>query len=281
MGFLYGRGRVLPSPGTMAFGDHARELRARLGRLALVFLFWSSLLLLVRFEPRVGLVPYAVPVFDIFDNAASRVYVALASTIVPEGVRLLVSRPMEAAGAVIQLALLIGFVLTLPALLYEAWAFLSPGMTGRERRWFARILPVAGFLFVAGAAFAYLFVVPYLFTVFYAFAAPLGAEQYLAAGALVGTIVTFALVFGLMFELPLVMVALVRLRITTPRTYIRYWRHATIAAFALAAFVTDPTLLSQLIVGVLLLLLYWSGVAVSALVAPAATASDAPGAAAS
>jgi sec-independent protein translocase protein TatC len=170
--------------------------------------------------------------------------------------------------AQIQVAFLLGFLLAFPALVYEAWAFFSPALEPRERRALGRSLPIAGLLFVTGATFAYVYIVPTLFRVLYAFAGPIEAAQYLTAGALVGTLATFALLFGLAFELPLVMVLLVRLRVVSPSAYLRKWRHVTVAIFVLAALVTDPTVVSQILVAALLLALYWSGVLLSFLARP-------------
>ncbi len=262
---LYGRSQpVLPVRRAMPFLQHLSELGARIKRLTFLFLFWVAAFLLFRFERfHMGPVPLATPIFDMFDNTAARVYAAIAQTTVPPNVQLIVSRPTEAVMVHVEIALLLAFVILLPAVCFELWAFFSPGLENRERGILVRAFPYALVLFVAGATFAFLFIVPLLLRTLYAFANPIGAVEFLSVGALVGTVITFALIFGLAFELPLVMVVLVRMRVTTPRLYLRYWRHTTVGIFIVAAIVTDPTVVSQLIVASLLLALYWGGFLVS------------------
>lgn len=263
-------GHLLPTRVPMRFTHHLRELRARLLRLITLFAVWATLFLTFRFEAREASgVVFAVPIADVFDNAAARAYAALAHAIVPDGVDLIVSKPTEAVAAQLQVSFLLAFVLVLPALLFELWAFFAPALREREARTLARTLPVAFVLFLAGATFAYYTIVPFMFRTFYAFADPLGARAFLSAGSLVGTVVAFALVFGLAFELPLALVLLVRLGVVAPEAYLRHWRGVTFGIFVVAAVVTDPTLVSQLIVGGVLLVLYWTGVGASFLARPA------------
>jgi sec-independent protein translocase protein TatC len=257
----------------MRFTHHLRELRARILRLLALFAVWTTIFLTFRFETRQAYrLAFAVPVADVFDNAAARAYESLARALVPPGVDLIVTRPTEAVAAQLQVAFLLGFVLVLPALLFELWAFFTPALREREARALGRTLPVALVLFLSGATFAYYTIVPFMFRAFYAFADPLGARAFLSAGSLVGTVVAFALVFGLAFELPLTLVLLVRLGVVDPHAYVRHWRGVTFGIFVLAAVVTDPTLVSQLLVGAILLGLYWAGVGASFLARPAASA---------
>lgn len=273
---FYARGgHVKPTRDAMGFLHHLREFGARLVRVAILFGYWTIVVGTFRFERFfLGPLPLATPVFDLFASASAGVYVALAHASLPDGVQVIVTRPTEAVAAQLQVSFLLAAVLTLPVIIYEAWAFFAPALEPKERRTLARALPMAGVLFLAGAAFAFFFVVPLLFSVLYAFAAPLGAASYLTAGSLVGTLFTFALCFGIAFEMPLIMALLVRLRIVQPSFFLRYWRHATVVIMILAAIVTDPTLVSQLMVGGMLLVLYWGGVAFAYLARPGERVAD-------
>ena len=262
---LYSRlGHVAPSHVMMPFLAHLEELRVRLLRVVVVAAVWTVLFLLVRVETTVvaGLtVAYAVP--SVYDNLAAQIYAWIARTTVPPNVQLFVSTPMEAVGAQMEIALLLGLMLSLPFLLFEIWAFLAPGLASRERRFLRLSLPPAFLLFLAGGAFGFFAVAPLLFRVLYGFVAPLGATALLSVGSLVANVTTLVLLFGLFFELPLLMVGLVRLGLATPESYVRKWRHATVGIFIVAALASDPTLTSQLIIGTLLLGLYWGGVLAS------------------
>jgi sec-independent protein translocase protein TatC len=265
---LYRRSpRVGPSGHMMPFLEHVEELRIRVLRGGLVVVLWCVLLLSVRAVPfRFQGIRLAYPAPSLYDNVAAQVYHGLVRLTVPVGVTLFVSSPMEAVGAQMQVALILAIVVSMPFLLYETWAFFAPGLASRERRFVRSVLPIALVLFLIGSSFGILLVVPLLFAVLYAFAAPLGATTFMSAGELVGTVLTTALLFGAAFELPLVMVGAVRLGLLTTQSYLRKWRHATVAIFIVAAFASDPTLMSQLIIGTLLLALYWGGVLASMLV---------------
>jgi len=268
---LYTRlGPIGPSHVMMPFLEHLEELRVRALRTGVVVALCTMLFLIVRFEPLVvGTLTVAYPVPSVYNNAAAQVYLWIARTTVPPDVELIVSSATEAVGAQMEIALLLGLTVSLPFLLYEAWAFLAPGLASRERRFLQRGLPVGLLLFLAGAAFGFFVVTPILFSVLYQFVAPLGARPLLSVGSLVSHVTTLVLIFGAFFELPLVMVALVRLGIATPESFVRKWRHATVGIFIVAAFASDPTLTSQLIIGGILLALYWGGVAASFFFRPA------------
>ncbi|MBI2079049.1 MAG: twin-arginine translocase subunit TatC [Euryarchaeota archaeon] len=262
---LYSRlGHVAPSHVMMPFLGHLEELRVRVLRVVVVAAVWTVLFLLVRVETTVvgGLtVAYAVP--SVYNNVASQIYAWIARTTVPPQVELFVATPMEAVGAQMEIALLLGLLLSLPFLLFELWAFLAPGLASRERRFLRLSLPPAFVLFVVGGSFGFFVAAPLLFRVLYGFVDPLGATALLSVGSLVSNVTTLVLLFGLFFELPLFMVGLVRLGLATPESYVRKWRHATVGIFIVAALASDPTLTSQLLIGSLLLGLYWGGVLAS------------------
>lgn len=264
---------VMPVTANLPFLEHANELRNRLVRLFGVLTFWIAVFLTVRFErlpgPPFG-APY--PVLDVYGNAAAQVYYWLAQTNLPPDVQLIVTQPAEAVAVQLEVALLLAVVVAFPFLLFETWAFFSPGLSGPANRFLVQSLAPALVLFLGGAAFGLKLMAPLLFRVLYAFSEPLGALAFLSAGALVGTVATITLLFGAAFELPLLMALLTRTGLVQPRFWLHYWRHATLVIFIVAALVTDPTVVSQMVVGLVLLVLYWSGVGASWFVARAPTA---------
>lgn len=268
---LYVRlGPARPRLDPMPYLEHLEELRLRILRSGILVILWSGLFFSTRFNAFwIGPLPLGHPAPSLYDTAAAQTYQWVAATTVPSGVQLLVSSPLEAVGAQMEVALLLGLFVSLPLVLYEAWAFFSPGLGSREQRFLRRAAPAAFLLFLAGAAFGMFFVVPTLFAILYGFAAPLGAVTFISVGTLVGTVTTLILLFGAAFELPLAMAALVRLGFVRPHAYLHKWRHATIAIFLVAALASDPTLASQLIIGTMLFALYWAGVLLGFLSEPA------------
>jgi sec-independent protein translocase protein TatC len=275
---IYRKTRV-PPPGPEGYSylEHAEEARKRLIRVLAHFGIWFTLLLTVR-TTRVVIDGQSWPAFgfNVYDNIAAQIYHGVASRTVPEGVQIIVAKPTEAVAAQMGIAFLLAFILTLPALLLETWAFFEPALKPIERRATLIGLPFAVALFLAGCAFAFVYVVPLLLGVLYDFSAPIGAVSFLSASSLVGTVTMLLLVFGLAFQLPLVMAGSSAIGLVQPRTYTRYWRHAVVTIFILAAFITDPTIISQLLVAACLLSLYGIGLALSFAVARPRTADSKP-----
>lgn len=253
----------------MTYLEHLDELRTRIVRVGLLLVLWVTVFMSVRVDRvTIGNIAIPAPMLSLYDTISARVFGWVVANTVPADVRVVTLSATEAVSAQIQIAFVLAVIVVFPFLLYETWAFFAPGLAPTEQRVLRWTLAPAIVLFAVGAFFGFRFIVPIMFEVLYGFAKPLGAEALLSAGTLVGTVTTLVLLFGFAFELPLVMAALVRLRILKPRSYVRKWRHATIGIFIVAALASDPTLTSQLIIGVLLLGLYWSGVALSFLVQP-------------
>lgn len=268
--FLYVRmGPIRPRLDPMPYLQHLEELRLRILRSGILIILWGGLFFSTRYTSfQIGSVPLGHPMPSLYNTAAAQAYQWVAATTVPPGVKLLVSSPLEAVGGHMEVALVLALFVSLPFVVYEAWAFFSPGLGSREQRFLRRAAPAAFLLFLAGAAFGFFLVVPTLFAILYGFAVPLGAETYVSVGSLVGTVTTLILLFGAAFELPLAMSALVRLGFVQPQAYLRKWRHATIVIFLVAALASDPTLASQLIIGCMLFALYWAGVLLGFLSTP-------------
>ena len=255
----------------MTYLEHLEELRTRIVRVSILLLLWVAVFMSVRVDRvMIANVPVPTPVPSLYNTISARVFQWVVANTVPTDVRVVTLSATEAVSAQIQIAFVLAVIVVFPFLLYETWAFFAPGLAEAEQRVLRWSLVPAIALFAVGAFFGFRLVVPVMFQVLYGFAAPLGAEALLSAGTLVGTVTTLVLLFGFAFELPLVMAALVRLRVLDTRSYIRKWRHATVGIFIVAALASDPTLTSQLIIGSLLLGLYWGGVLLSFLIQPAA-----------
>lgn len=240
---------------------HVEELRRRLLWVAGTWLAGTLAAFSFRVEPR----PWGfVPVPALHDNLAAQAYRALAAHMVPDGVRLVVLRPLDGFSAEFTIAMAIGAALALPVLLAHATAFLAPALSPKERR-LARmaILPALA-LFLLGATLAGAVLAPLLLDALYGYSAALEAEPYLLVGELVSFVVLLALVFGLASLTPLVMAGLAAAGLVGWRGMLSKWRHATVAAIVLCALVTDGTLVTLVVVAAPLVGLYFLGVALAA-----------------
>ena len=210
--------------------DHLEELRRRLfiglgtvAALTLLAMVWAGALL---------------------DRLASAV---------PGG--LIFVRPAEAFFARMKIAVTHAFAAGLPVLLWQAWRFVSAGLTDEERRRFGWVVPAAYGLFLLGAGFAWLVTVPVAVRVLLGMGTA-SVKPLISVDAYLSFIVVFLLGFGAMCQWPLVVWVLAKVGIVTPAFLREYRPHAIVAIFILAGVLTPgPDVLSQLLMagpGVLL-----------------------------
>jgi len=246
----------------MPFWGHLEELRRRLVASMAAWLAASTFAFSFGAGRWRGL---PVPRASVGDNLAAQTFRALADHLVPPGVELVVTRPMDAFMAEFGIALGLGLVLAMPVILQQFGGFLGPALRKPERRFLRRLLAPLVVLFLAGCAFALLVVLPFTLEALYGFAGPIGARPLLGVTTLAGFSLAFCLAFGIAFQTPLVMVGLSRAGVVEPRLYAKYWRHAVVAIVILSAFLTpDPTLVSQVMMAGPLFALYALGAAWSA-----------------
>ncbi len=239
---------------------HLDELRRRLiivaGVLLVATVFFFSFGF--RWIERYG-IQWAVPWPTIHGNAASQTFDWLARRIVPPGVEVVVVAPFDAVFTLIVLSLALAFLVTFPVLFYHAYAFLAPALHPPERRLVLVSSPAIVVLFAAGAAFGLLLMAPLIVTVLYGFATAAGAIAFLTMPQLVSIAALLALVFSIAFQLPLVMMLTARMGLVRAATYREKWRWAVIVIVIVAALVTDPTVITQIIVAIVLSALYAIG----------------------
>lgn len=251
-----------PAPATrMGILGHIAELRTRLLRVVGAWLAGTLASFSLRLEPR----PWGfVPVPALHDNLAAQAYRALAAHLVPDGVRLIVLRPLDGFSAEFTIAMAIGLALALPVLLGHAAAFLAPALKPSERRTARLAVLPALALFLLGATLAVAVLAPVLLAALYGYSEALGAEPFLLVGELVSFVVMLALVFGFASLTPLVMAGLGAAGLVSWRGMLGKWRHATVAAVILCALVTDGSMVTVLLVAAPLVGLYFLGIALAA-----------------
>lgn len=167
-----------------------------------------------------------------------------------------------------RVALLGGFVLGLPVVLYELVMFIAPGLTPREKRYLYVVLPMASLLFAAGVLFCYFILLPPSLRFLLTFGSDI-AQPQIRIGNYVGVVTRLLFWSGLIFETPLVMVFFAKIRIVSPQTYARGRRWAIVLAFVLGAIITptfDPV--NQTLLALPIIILYEMGIWLSRLVAP-------------
>ena len=224
------------------FISHLVELRNRLVKAVAVVLL--VFLALVAIWPG----PAAV-----YDFIARPMMIAL-----PNDAKMIATGVITPFLVPMKVTLLAAFIVSLPWVLYQMWAFVAPGLYAHEKRLVAPLVISSSVLFILGVAFCYFFVFGKVFRFIYDFApksitvAP-DIENYL------DFVMTMCLAFGVTFEVPVVVVVLVRMNIMTVEKLKAIRPYVIVGAFVIAAVVTPPDIMSQLFLAVPMCLLFELG----------------------
>jgi sec-independent protein translocase protein TatC len=159
-----------------------------------------------------------------------------------------------------KVTMLVAFVIALPFVLYQIWAFVAPGLYQHEKKLVAPLVASSYTLFLCGMAFAYFVVFPTIFRVMAHYNAPLGAEMTTDINNYLSFVLTMFLAFGVTFEVPIVVVLLVRMGVLTVKKLKEIRPYVIVGAFIVAAVVTPPDVFSQLILALPLIVLYEAGI---------------------
>lgn len=161
-----------------------------------------------------------------------------------------------------RVALYAALFLASPAMFYQLWAFIAPGLYKRERRLTLSFVTFATLLFVAGGAFAYFVALPAAFKYFFTLHTPIpGTDMRIAPMQMVSgyfdTVLQTILIFGLSFELPLILLFMGIVGLVDHRQLWRFGRYFILIAFVVGAVFSPPDVVSQTLVSVPLCLLYF------------------------
>ncbi|MDR2207913.1 MAG: twin-arginine translocase subunit TatC [Azoarcus sp.] len=196
----------------------------------------------------------------IYDFLAS----PLMSTL-PSGTHMIATGVVTPFFVPVKVTILVAFVLALPYILYQAWAFVAPGLYAHERRLILPLVAGSVLLFFAGMAFCYFFVFNMAFSFIASFApesvklAP-DIEQYLSF------VMTMFLAFGVTFEVPVVVILLAKMGVVSVKKLREARPYVIVGAFIVAAIVTPPDVVSQIMLAIPVCLLYEAGVFIAAVV---------------
>lgn len=148
-----------------------------------------------------------------------------------------------------------GLILALPYIFYQLWQFVAPGLLANERRYFIPLIFCGTILFMIGLSMAYWIVLPLALN-FLVGLAPSDINANIAIDFYIGFALRLMFLFGVVFELPLVCYFLAKIGIITSEFMRTYRRHGIIIIFVIAAFLTPPDPITQVVLGIPLLLLY-------------------------
>jgi sec-independent protein translocase protein TatC len=173
-----------------------------------------------------------------------------------------------------KVALMVAFLIALPYVLYQIWAFIAPGLYSHEKRLALPLVAASVVLFFIGMAFAYFLVFPTVFG-FMSKVAPEGVAWMTDIEKYLSFVLTTFIAFGVTFEVPVVVIVLVSMNVVELKT-LREWRsYVVVGAFVIAAIFTPPDVVSQFMLAVPLCLLYELGMLMARFVSKRPAAADA------
>jgi sec-independent protein translocase protein TatC len=176
----------------------------------------------------------------------------------PEGAKMIATGVITPFMVPVKVTALVGFMIALPYVLYQAWAFVAPGLYEHEKRLALPLIVASTVLFFLGVAFCYFFVFGKVFAFIHDFA-PKSITPAPDIEAYFSFVITMFLAFGITFEIPIVVIVLVRMGIVSVEKLREARPYVVVGAFVVAAIVTPPDVLSQFMLAVPMCLLYEAG----------------------
>ena len=164
-------------------------------------------------------------------------------------------KPAEAFFVYVKVIILSGLVIASPVILYEFWSFVLPAFTQRTRQIVYGIVAASMVLFFIGTIFSYLFILPIGLKFFLGFDS-MQVQSLLSMESYVDFVFMIVLPFGLIFEIPLVLVLLAQLDVLSSKKLYAWRKYVFFGAFVLAGIVTPPDVVSQILMALPMLLLY-------------------------
>jgi sec-independent protein translocase protein TatC len=177
----------------------------------------------------------------------------------PEGATLIATSVISPFLVPLKILLMTSFLLALPVVLYQLWAFVAPGLYSHEKRLVMPLVISSTVLFLVGVAFCYYFVFGQVFKFIQSFA-PKSITAAPDIEAYLGFVISMFLAFGMAFEVPVVVVVLARMGVVTVEKLREFRSYFIVLAFVIAAIVTPPDVVSQLALAIPMCLLYELGI---------------------
>ncbi len=222
----------------MSFMEHLGELRTRLMRSLLALLVGLGIAL-----------PFSQQIMDYLakparDTNHNLVFLSLT----------------EAFWVQMKIGLIVGLFVASPAVLWQVWRFISPGLHVHEKKYAAPFVIIGTLLFIGGGAFSLKVVTPFAIQFLLSYERP-GLQAMISIGNYIDFLLKFTLAFGAVFELPLVITILARLGVVTPAMLAKNRKYAILGAFIAGAVLTPtPDMFNQTLMAGPLILLYEVGI---------------------
>ena len=222
----------------MSFMEHLGELRTRIVRALTALLIGTVIVL-----------PFSQYIVD-----------WLAKPVTKLNYELVFTAPAEAFWVQMKVGLIVGIFLAAPAILWQIWAFVAPGLHEHEKKYALPFVVIGSALFIGGGAFSLFVVTPYAIQFLLSYARP-GLKPMITLQNHIDFLLKFTLAFGAVFELPLIITMLSKMGIVTPQFLSKNRKYAILINFIIAAILTPtPDIFNQTLMAGPLCLLYEIGI---------------------
>jgi sec-independent protein translocase protein TatC len=238
----------------MTFFEHIEELRWHLMRSVLSVLIIS----IVVFFSKTFVFEYVILGPTTKDFITYKFFCSLFENFCfyPENLQIITRDIQEQFISHIKVSLWLGVIVAFPYIFYEFWRFIKPGLYKNEIRAARGMVFVCSFLFLTGVAFGYFIISPIAITFLSTYSVSPNIANTTTLAALVNSMTMFTLPVGLIFEMPVIMYFLAKIGLVSSSFLVKYRRHAIVFIVILAAIITPPDAITQMMIAIPLYLLY-------------------------
>jgi sec-independent protein translocase protein TatC len=246
----------------MGFLDHLEELRWHVIRAGIAVVSFATVALIFQKE----VFEYVVYAPKKADFITYRVFCAIseATCFTPPELPLITRELGEQFFMGITVSIYLGVIASFPYIFYEFWKFIKPGLYEKELKIANRLIGVTSFLFLLGVCFGYYIIAPFAITFLGSYTVGTEAVNSPTLSSYVNYLTMFTLPVGLAFELPIVVYFLAKIGLIGPEIMKKYRREAFLVIFIVAAIITPPDALTQILVGIPMYILYEISIRVAA-----------------
>ncbi len=254
----------------MSFLDHLEDLRWHLIRIfiavisvaTLAFIFSRFVFQSIIFAP----LDMSFPTYDLLCKAAT--YIGVDTTFCNEKIPMIIQNRTMAGqfSADIWTAILGGFVISFPYVIYQLWKFISPGLHENERKHSRGFIIISSLLFFIGVLFGYYIITPLSINFLANYNVADIVDNQIDISSYIALVRSSVLASGLIFELPIIIYFLTKIGLVTPEILRKYRKYALVIVLILSAIITPPDIASQVIVAIPILILYQVSIHISKVV---------------
>ncbi|MDQ4050891.1 MAG: twin-arginine translocase subunit TatC, partial [Thermoproteota archaeon] len=242
----------------MTIREHIEELRVRIVRIAVVIIIITIFAMTFDLRPiQIYGIPFAYPYPDPLHNISIRLTFYMQESLLPEGVNLIQTAPGQAFFSQIYVSVLIGLTASIPFIMREISAFISPAISNKTKIGLLNVFLPSIALFVGGIAFSYLLVIPFVLDFLYEYGEALSIATFLTINNFISFVMQFFLGFGIAFQLPILMYGVSLTDAISPSFWRSNFRYAVLVLVIFGALITpDGSGVTMWFVSVPMLVLY-------------------------